>query len=75
MKTALRNLRAAIHQVLDPLIPIGSDCVLIDFPHHANVGDSAIWLGEIAYLQSRRCNLKYTCDSQNYNENACRFKQ
>ena len=72
MKTALRNLRAAIHQVLDPLIPIGSDCVLIDFPHHANVGDSAIWLGEIAYLQSRRCNLKYTCDSQNYNENALR---
>jgi hypothetical protein len=23
---------------------------LVDYPNHANVGDSAIWLGEIAYL-------------------------
>ncbi len=72
MKVALADLRATIHQVLDPLIPIDSDCVLIDFPHHANVGDSAIWLGEIAYLQSRRCNLRYICDAQNYNQEALR---
>jgi pyruvyl transferase EpsO len=72
MQAAVEALRAIIRRVLDPLIPIGSDCVLIDFPHHANVGDSAIWLGEISYLQSRRCKLRYICDSQNYNQDALR---
>ncbi len=63
-------LRAQISHALDPLIPFNSSCVLIDFPHHGNVGDSAIWLGEIAYLQSRKCKIKYICDWNNYNEAA-----
>ncbi|RZM06107.1 MAG: exopolysaccharide biosynthesis protein, partial [Sphingomonas sp.] len=29
----------------------GSRYALVDFPDHANVGDSAIWLGELAMLR------------------------
>jgi pyruvyl transferase EpsO len=70
MKQKLDALRAQIRHVLDRLIPVNSSCVLIDFPHHGNVGDSAIWLGEIAYLKSRKCQIKYICDSNNYNQAA-----
>ena len=29
-------------------------CAILDFPDHANVGDSAIWLGEIVALKKIR---------------------
>lgn len=35
---------------LDRILP-GGKLALVDFPDHSNVGDSAIWLGEIAYLR------------------------
>lgn len=72
MNAARSALRASIHQSLDPLIPPGSSCALVDFPHHGNVGDSAIWMGEIAYLKSRNCQVAYTCDAGNYNAEAMR---
>jgi pyruvyl transferase EpsO len=39
-------------QVLDSVLPPGK-LALVDFPDHSNVGDSAIWLGEMAYLRER----------------------
>ena len=59
-------IRQALVNVLDPLIPEGSRCALIDFPAHPNVGDSAIWLGERAYLRQRGAAMVYTCDVRNY---------
>jgi len=47
----LDRYREAVHAVLGPLIPRGAPLALLDFPQHRNVGDSAIWLGEMAYLQ------------------------
>lgn len=70
MTQKLSNLRIQIHSALDGLIPPNSSCVLVDFPNHGNVGDSAIWLGEIAYLKRRNCQIRYACDSENYNEAA-----
>jgi len=67
MKQKLNQLCVQISHVLDQLIPLNSNCVLIDFPHHGNVGDSAIWLGEIAYLKNRGCKIGFICDSDNYN--------
>ncbi len=32
-------------------VGLGSRYALVDFPDHANVGDSAIWLGELALLR------------------------
>ena len=40
-------------QVLDAVLPAGK-LALVDFPDHSNVGDSAIWLGEMAYLRKAR---------------------
>ncbi|MBU1264820.1 MAG: polysaccharide pyruvyl transferase family protein [Gammaproteobacteria bacterium] len=68
----LDPLRTQIRLSLDPLISPGACCALIDFPHHGNVGDSAIWLGEMAYLKSRNCKVVYTCDAGNYNAEAMR---
>lgn len=62
----LNRLKRAIADTLDPLIPNGSRCALVDFPAHPNVGDSAIWLGERAYLRERGVTVAYTCDRRNY---------
>ncbi len=40
-----------IHESIGPLIPLGAPLALFDFPNHRNVGDSAIWLGELDYLK------------------------
>jgi exopolysaccharide biosynthesis predicted pyruvyltransferase EpsI len=72
MKQKLDTLRAQISHVLDPLIPVNSNCVLIDFPHHENVGDSAIWLGEIEYLRYRRCHIAYISDISTFEPDAMR---
>jgi exopolysaccharide biosynthesis predicted pyruvyltransferase EpsI len=44
--TYISLIYSALHQCLDPRRPY----VLWDFPHHPNVGDSAIWQGEIKAL-------------------------
>lgn len=46
------HMQGLIHEVLGPLVPDGP-FALIDFPDIKNVGDSAIWVGEIAYLRER----------------------
>jgi pyruvyl transferase EpsO len=44
------RLQVAIDDALSDLVPT-SDFALLDFPNYANVGDSAIWRGEVAYLR------------------------
>nr|WP_096788020.1 polysaccharide pyruvyl transferase family protein [Rhodobacter sp. CZR27] len=46
------RLQAAIDAALAPVLPAlaAEPFALLDFPDHANVGDSAIWLGELAWL-------------------------
>jgi exopolysaccharide biosynthesis predicted pyruvyltransferase EpsI len=59
-------LRGVIGSKLDTRIPIGARCALIDYPDHSNVGDSAIWCGELAYLRSRRAEIVYQCSIDTY---------
>lgn len=40
------NYESKYQEVLKSLVRPGEQCVLLDFPNHSNVGDSAIWLGE-----------------------------
>ncbi|MFF2627063.1 polysaccharide pyruvyl transferase family protein [Kitasatospora griseola] len=54
--------------VLRGLLPPGTRCALVDFPHHANVGDSAIWLGERALLRELDVDLAYVCDRHTFAE-------
>lgn len=53
MTNELNKYKDALRELLDPLIPTGSYIALFDFPNHPNVGDSAIWLGEQAYIRDR----------------------
>lgn len=60
-------LQAKAREILDPLIPEDSSVALLDYPNYANVGDALIWLGEIAYLNSRKIRPAYVCDFNNFN--------
>ena len=62
----LSKLRRQLHRVLDRHIPRGTRVALIDFPRHANVAASAIWLGELDYLRSRNARIRYLCDHSTY---------
>jgi exopolysaccharide biosynthesis predicted pyruvyltransferase EpsI len=55
------RLQQTIKETLSAVIPAGP-VTLVDYPNHANVGDSAIWLGETLYLeQERRQRPVYCC--------------
>lgn len=41
-----------INQVLLQLIPADVPLALFDFPNYSNVGDSAIWLGQIEFIKN-----------------------
>jgi pyruvyl transferase EpsO len=51
-KALIADLQSKIDAVVRPLIPEGP-VSLVDFPNYANVGDSAIWLGQIEFLRQR----------------------
>ncbi len=59
-------LKRRIETSLAPLIPNGKPVALLDFPWHMNSGDSAIWLGELAFLRRNRNRVVYLCDPWSY---------
>jgi len=60
-------LGRTIDRILDPLVPRDAGVALVDFPRTANVGDSAIWLGTLAWLaQSGRGAPRYVCSDLTY---------
>jgi pyruvyl transferase EpsO len=62
----LSRMAGALTDVLDPLLPRRVRCALLEFPDYGNVGDSAIWLGEKAYLQRIGARVVYSCDRHGY---------
>jgi len=53
-----------IEDALGPLIPTGAPIALFDFPNYSNVGDSAIWLGQVEFLKKHPLSKIIFCDSQ-----------
>lgn len=51
-RACIARLQARLDESLGPLLA-GGPVALVDYPDHANVGDSAIWLGETAFLRAR----------------------
>ncbi|HET8634555.1 MAG TPA: polysaccharide pyruvyl transferase family protein [Gemmatimonadales bacterium] len=49
----LAGLKGQIHACLKDLVPADAPVAILDFPDYRNVGDSAIWLGEVAYLRDQ----------------------
>lgn len=62
----IQNLQCKARAVLDPIISADAQVAVLDYPNYANVGDSLIWLGEVAYLSSRKISPAYVCDRANY---------
>lgn len=65
--TFIHHMQQTARDVLDKLIPNHSEIILLDYPNNTNVGDSLIWLGTLAYLNSRGLKISYVCDTRNYN--------
>ena len=49
-KSTLGRLKTVITEKLSGQLRPGEKFALLDFPNYANVGDSAIWMGELAYF-------------------------
>ena len=65
------GLRDHLLRGLAPLVAGAPAIALLDFPAHANVGDSAIWLGALEALRVLEAPApSYTCDSDHYDRRA-----
>lgn len=70
----INELGELLDETLGSLIPAGKSCALLDYPDHANVGDSAIWFGERMYLGRRGVPVRYTCSRYTYSEDRLRLR-
>ncbi|WNO54517.1 polysaccharide pyruvyl transferase family protein [Stakelama saccharophila] len=63
----------ALHTMARRHVGPGSAYALLDYPNHSNVGDCAIWLGEIALLQGITGNAPaYVCEHHDFDAEALR---
>lgn len=58
------NSVARLRQLLGSV----QNCALVGFPEHANVGDSAIWLGERAVSRQLNIDTSYACHVGSFSE-------
>jgi pyruvyl transferase EpsO len=68
-RQSLVTLRDRINATLGPIVSGYSECALVGFPDSANVGDSAIWLGELAWLREAGVRVAYRCHERDYDAN------
>ena len=71
----IAHLAQHIDDTLRPLLGGARGFALLDFPTYGNVGDHAIWLGQLAYLRTlgvRR--LRYACDLFTYSREHLRAR-
>jgi exopolysaccharide biosynthesis predicted pyruvyltransferase EpsI len=66
----ISSLRVQAEQTLDQVIPLHQPCALLGLPLHGNVGDSAIWLGQLTYLEQRGAPLAYVADRLSFSPRA-----
>jgi exopolysaccharide biosynthesis predicted pyruvyltransferase EpsI len=65
----IAELQSEIDRVLSPYIEEVGDYALVDFPDHSNVGDSAIWMGEMLYLRNKLGRApSYVCSYDNWSK-------
>lgn len=53
-------------ETIGGFLPKGECFSIVDFPDHHNVGDSAIWLGEMALFNGLGVRPSYVCTVENY---------
>ena len=62
----IRRLGMDFVDQLRRLLGEAQSCALLDFPNHANSGDSAIWVGERRALSLVGCRVSYMADRRTY---------
>ena len=73
--TARATVTALCERVLATVgrhVGAGARVALIDYPNHTNVGDSAIWLGEIEALRRLGAEVAYECEAHGHDARAVR---
>lgn len=68
----LADIRQRTETALRAVIPPGADVAILDAPNQLNVGDSLIWLGELAYLKRLGHRIRYVADRKTYDAAALR---
>lgn len=64
----IKVLRNTVHDALiDWIAPADRPFALLDFPHHNNIGDSAIYVGQMHYLRSRNLYPSYVAPINKFN--------
>ncbi len=64
---AVRTLRTQLLEILRPFIARLDAFAMIDFPNYSNVGDSAIYLGQLACLRALGApRPRFICDFRTY---------
>lgn len=66
MAGVAEELRGRLLRTMAEVIPRRSRVALLDFPDHTNVGDSAIWLGELAVLRHLESKICYVATRTTY---------
>jgi pyruvyl transferase EpsO len=64
----IKRLQGIIHDRLADLVDLSGRYALLDFPNHYNIGDSAIWLGELAYFDKARSKPTFVSEIRTYRE-------
>lgn len=68
---SIERLQRLIRRTVEPLVQGATSVALIDFPSHPNVGDSAIWLGELSLLTELGISgPSYTCEVSTFDAGA-----
>jgi pyruvyl transferase EpsO len=71
----IAGLRSTLFSTLKTLLPIEPPMALVDVPNHGNVGDSAIFLGELAWMRHAGVpRPDYVCDKHGYKETELRAR-
>jgi exopolysaccharide biosynthesis predicted pyruvyltransferase EpsI/GT2 family glycosyltransferase len=60
------RFRGRIVETILPLLGGAREVALTTFPHHWNIGDSAIWQGTLAVLESLGVRVTYVCTHRTY---------
>ncbi|ABA20469.1 Polysaccharide pyruvyl transferase [Trichormus variabilis ATCC 29413] len=64
--TTPETIKNYLHEALGKIEPF-EQCILLDYPDHANIGDNLIWLGELLYLHNtRQSQITYNASVENF---------
>lgn len=62
----INALHTRLRTALRHALPRATSVALLDFPHHNNVGDTAIWAGERSLLDELGCDVVSVADEATY---------